>query len=170
MTCPRCSGPRWPSRVLSASPSPRSRCPPAGPSPMSRETQHERSGRHSMSEPQPLAHKVAIVTGAARGIGAVVAESLARDGAHVVLVGRDERALTAHARHLDEAYPRRESLAMACDVTDEAAVRAMTGQAAARFGGLDILVNTAGVTGPVETPAQDYSAAAFPQVLEVNVG
>ncbi len=122
-----------------------------------------------MSEPQPLAHKVAIVTGAGRGTGAVVAEYLARDGAHVVLVGRDERALTAHARHLDEAYPRRESLAVACDVTDEAAVRAMTGQAAARFGGLDILVNTAGVTGPIETPAQDYGAAEFRRVLEVNV-
>jgi NAD(P)-dependent dehydrogenase (short-subunit alcohol dehydrogenase family) len=122
-----------------------------------------------MSEPQPLAHKVAIVTGASRGTGAVVAEYLARDGAHVVLVGRDERALTAHALHLDEAYPRRESLAVACDVTDEAAVRAMTGQAAARFGGLDILVNTAGVTGPIETPAQDYGAAEFRRVLEVNV-
>jgi NAD(P)-dependent dehydrogenase (short-subunit alcohol dehydrogenase family) len=116
-----------------------------------------------------LAGKVAIVTGAAKGIGAVVAECLARDGAHVVLVGRDERALTAHARHLDETYPERESLAVACDVTDEAGVRAMTERAVARFGGLDILVNTAGVTGPVETPAQDYGAAEFRQVLDVNV-
>ena len=116
-----------------------------------------------------LAGKVAIVTGAAKGIGAVVAEYLARDGANVVLVGRDEHALTAHARHLDETYPERGSLAVACDVTDEAGVRAMTEQAVARFGGLDILVNTAGVTGPVETPAQDYGAAEFRQVLDVNV-
>ncbi len=122
-----------------------------------------------MTEPQPLARKVAIVTGAAKGIGAVVAECLARDGAHVVLVGRDERALSAHVRHLDEAYPQRESLAVACDVTDEAGVRAMTDQAVARFGGLDILVNTAGVTGPIETPAQDYGAAEFRRVLDVNV-
>jgi NAD(P)-dependent dehydrogenase (short-subunit alcohol dehydrogenase family) len=122
-----------------------------------------------MSEPQPLARKVAIVTGAAKGIGAVAAEYLARDGAHVVLVGRDERALTAHARHLDETYPERGSLAVACDVTDEAAVREMTEQAVARFGGLDILVNTAGVTGPIETAAQDYGVAEFRDVLEVNV-
>mgnify|MGYP001344916987 CR=1 FL=1 len=122
-----------------------------------------------MNQPQPLADKVAIVTGAAKGIGAVVAEYLARDGAHVVLVGRDERALTAHARHLDDAYPGRASLAVGCDVTDEAAVRAMTEQAVARFGGLDILVNTAGVTGPIETPAQDYGVAEFRQVLDVNV-
>ena len=116
-----------------------------------------------------LAGKVAIVTGAAKGIGAVVAEYLARDGAHVVLVGRDERALTAHARHLDQAYPERNSLPVACDVTDEAAVREMTEQAVARFGGLDILVNTAGVTGPIETPAQDYGAAEFRDVLDINV-
>jgi NAD(P)-dependent dehydrogenase (short-subunit alcohol dehydrogenase family) len=116
-----------------------------------------------------LAGKVAIVTGAAKGIGAVVAEYLARDGAHVVLVGRDERALAAHARHLDETYPERESLAVTCDVTDEAGVRAMTEQVVARFGGLDILVNTAGVTGPVETPAQDYGADEFRQVLDVTV-
>jgi NAD(P)-dependent dehydrogenase (short-subunit alcohol dehydrogenase family) len=116
-----------------------------------------------------LAGKVAIVTGAAKGIGAVVAEYLARDGAHIVLVGRDERALTAHARHLDQAYPERNSLPVACDVTDEAAVREMTEQAVARFGGLDILVNTAGVTGPIETPAQDYGAAEFRDVLDINV-
>src|ERR1700752_3664506 len=96
-----------------------------------------------------LAGKVAIVTGAAKGIGAVAAEYLARDGAHVVLVGRDERALTPPARHPAETYPERDSLPVACDVTDEAAVQEMTEQAVARFGGLDILVNTAGATGPI---------------------
>jgi NAD(P)-dependent dehydrogenase (short-subunit alcohol dehydrogenase family) len=116
-----------------------------------------------------LAGKVAIVTGAAKGIGAVVAEYLARDGANVVLVGRDERALTAHARHLDETYPGRDSLPAACDVTDEAAVQNMTEQAVARFGGLDILVNTAGATGPIETAAQDYGVAEFRDVLDINV-
>jgi NAD(P)-dependent dehydrogenase (short-subunit alcohol dehydrogenase family) len=116
-----------------------------------------------------LARQVAIVTGAARGIGAVVAEYLARDGAHVVLVGRDEGALGAHARDLDDKYPQRDSLAVACDVTDEAAVQEMTEQAVARFGGLDILVNTAGVTGPIETAAEDYGVAEFRHVLDVNV-
>jgi NAD(P)-dependent dehydrogenase (short-subunit alcohol dehydrogenase family) len=122
-----------------------------------------------MNQPQPLAGKVAIVTGAAKGIGAVVADNLARDGAHLVLVGRDADALATHARHLDERYPQRESLAVTCDVTDEDSVRAMVDQAVARFGGLDILVNGAGATGPIETPAQDYEADAFRQILEVNV-
>jgi len=122
-----------------------------------------------MNVPQPLAGKVAVVTGAAKGIGAVVCEYLARDGAHVILAARDEAALASHARALDDKYPQRASLVAACNVSDEAAVRAMIGAAVTRYGGLDILVNTAGTTGPIETPAKDYDPAEFRRVLEVNV-
>ncbi|HEX6844821.1 MAG TPA: SDR family NAD(P)-dependent oxidoreductase [Actinomycetota bacterium] len=117
----------------------------------------------------PLAGKVALVTGAAKGIGGVVTEHFARDGAHVALIGRDEAALTAHAHHLDETHPGRESLVRPCDVTDEDDVAAMTAEVVARFGGLDILVNTAGGTGPIETPAQDYPVEEFRTILELNV-
>lgn len=112
---------------------------------------------------------MAVVTGAAKGIGAVVCENLARDGAHVALAARDQAALASRARLLDEKYPQRESLIAPCDVTDEDAVRTMIEAVVDRFGGLDILVNTAGTTGPIETPAQDYGAGEFRQVLEVNV-
>jgi len=115
------------------------------------------------------AGKVAIVTGAAKGIGGVVTEHLARDGAHIVLVGRDTAALDDHARVLDEKYADRESLVATCDVTDEAQVSAMTAAAVARFGGIDFLVNTAGGTGPIETPAQDYPTEEFRKILELNV-
>jgi 3-oxoacyl-[acyl-carrier protein] reductase len=117
----------------------------------------------------PHAGMVAIVTGAAKGIGGVVTEHLARDGAHVVLVGRDTGALEDHARLLDEKYPGRESLAVTCDVTSEAEVAAMTAAAARRFGGVDFLVNTAGGTGPIETPAQEYPTDEFRAILELNV-
>jgi NAD(P)-dependent dehydrogenase (short-subunit alcohol dehydrogenase family) len=122
-----------------------------------------------MIKPLPLDGKVAVVTGAARGIGAVVSEYLAEDGAHVVLAGRNETALRARAAALDEKFPGRESLAVRCDVTDEEQVRAMTSTAAARFGGIDILVNTAGGTGPIETPAQEYPAGEFRAILDLNV-
>jgi NAD(P)-dependent dehydrogenase (short-subunit alcohol dehydrogenase family) len=118
---------------------------------------------------KPHAGKVAIVTGAAKGIGGGVTEHLARDGAHVVLVGRDISALGDHARVLDEKYPDRESLVAACDVTDEDRVAAMTGAAAARFDGIDFLVNTVGGIGPIETPAQEYSTEEFRKILELNV-
>jgi 3-oxoacyl-[acyl-carrier protein] reductase len=117
----------------------------------------------------PLADKVAIVTGAARGIGGVVTEHLARDGAHVVLVGRDRRRVEDQARVLDEKYSDRESLVATCDVTNEEQVAAMTAAAVDRFGGIDILVNTAGGTGPIETPSWEYPADAFRAILDLNV-
>jgi NAD(P)-dependent dehydrogenase (short-subunit alcohol dehydrogenase family) len=119
--------------------------------------------------PAPLAGKVAIVTGAARGIGAVISEYLAADGSHLALAGRDQDALQAKAAELDGKFPGRASLPVRCDVTDEQQVRAMTAAVAARFGGIDILVNAAGGTGPIETPAQDYPAEEFRAILELNV-
>jgi NAD(P)-dependent dehydrogenase (short-subunit alcohol dehydrogenase family) len=116
-----------------------------------------------------LRGQVAIVTGGARGIGSVVCEYLAQDGAHVALVGRGEEALKARAAELDAAFSGRDSLPLRCDVTDEEQVAAMISAVAGHFGGLDILVNTAGGTGPIETPAQDYPAEEFRRILELNV-
>ena len=117
----------------------------------------------------PLEGKVAIVTGAARGIGSIACDYLAQDGAHIALAGRDQDGLSAKAAELDEAYPGRESLAVRCDVTDEQQVQAMVTAVAGRFGGIDILVNCAGGTGPIETPAQDYPAEEFRRILDLNV-
>ncbi len=117
----------------------------------------------------PHAGKVTIVTGGAKGIGGVVSEHLARDGANVVLVGRDLTALEEHAKLLDEKYPDRESLAAGCDVTHEDEVIAMTALAVECFGGIDFLVNAAGGTGPIETPAHEYPVAEFREILELNV-
>ena len=117
----------------------------------------------------PLRDKVAVVTGAAKGLGAAITDVLACDGAQIVLAGRDLEALEAHARQLHGEYPERENLVVTCDVTSEAAVQALIGSAVERFGGLDILVNTAGVIGPIETPAQGVSVDDFRAVLDVNV-
>ena len=117
----------------------------------------------------PLRNKVAVVTGAAKGLGEAITNILACDGAHVVLAGRDSEALEARAAELDDEYPERESLIVACDVTAEAQVEAMVGAGVERFGGIDILVNAAGVIGPIETPAQDVSSEDFRRVLDVNV-
>ncbi len=117
----------------------------------------------------PLAGKVAIVTGAAKGIGAVVTEHFARDGADVVLVGRDSDALERHAKQLDSDHPERASLAVTADVTDEPQVASMVAQTVERFGGIDLLVNAAGGTGPIETPVHEYPAEAFRAILDLNV-
>lgn len=113
--------------------------------------------------------KVAIVTGATRGIGAAVSEYLAADGVHVALVGRDEAALAARVSTLDSRFPDRESMPVRCDVTEEEQVRAMVAAVADRFGGIDVLVNAAGGTGPIETPAAEYPAEEFRAILDLNV-
>jgi len=117
----------------------------------------------------PLRDKVAVVTGAAKGLGGAITDVLACDGAQIVLAGRDLEALEAHAAQLHAEHPERENLVAICDVTSEADVQALIGAAVERFGGLDILVNTAGVIGPIETPAQDVSVDDFRAVLDVNV-
>jgi NAD(P)-dependent dehydrogenase (short-subunit alcohol dehydrogenase family) len=117
----------------------------------------------------PLRGKVAIVTGAAKGLGGAITDVLACDGAHLVLAGRDLKTLELHAAQLDAEYPAREGLVARCDVTNESDVQTLVAAAVERFGGLDIVVNTAGVIGPIETPAQDVSANDFRAVVDVNL-
>jgi len=117
----------------------------------------------------PLRGKVAIVTGGGKGIGASISSVLACDGADVVVCGRDVDALEEHVARLVSAFPDREVAPLRCDVTDVDDVERLVSATVERFGGLDILVNAAGVTGPIETPAQDVDPAAFRAVLEVNI-
>lgn len=87
-----------------------------------------------------LAGKVAIVTGAASGIGAAIADRFAAEGAHVVIA--DLRAEPALAKASTLPI---EALGIACDVSDEAQVEACVAAALAKWGGLDIIVNNAGL-------------------------
>jgi len=117
----------------------------------------------------PLRGKVAIVTGGGKGIGAAISSVLACDGADVVVCGRDVPALEEHAERLMSAFPEREVAPVRCDVTAVDDVERLVSATIKRFGGLDILVNAAGVTGPIETPAHEVEPDAFRAVLEVNV-
>jgi len=117
----------------------------------------------------PLAGRVAVVTGAAKGLGAAITDVLARDGAHVVFVGRDLDALRDHAASIDRQYSYRESLTVGCDVSDQAEVDRLLSATIDRFDGIDILVNAHGVIGPIETHAQDVTPEQFREVFEVNV-
>jgi 3-oxoacyl-[acyl-carrier protein] reductase len=116
-----------------------------------------------------LAGKVALVTGAAKGLGAAITASLREQGATLTLCGRDGAALESHARMIDANGAGPKTLTVACDVLDERSVREMVAATVEQFGGLDILVNSAGGIGPIETPVQDYPLEGFRQVLELNV-
>ena len=94
---------------------------------------------------------------------------LARQGADIVLAARDEDALLQHAGRLDAEFGHRSSLVVRTDVLAEGEVQQLVEETVDRFGGIDILVNTAGGTGPIETPAQNVEVQAFRDILELNV-
>jgi len=115
-----------------------------------------------------LENKNAIVTGAAKGMGAAITLTLAREGADLLLTARDTAALDEVAGQV-RALGRRAEV-VAADVTDNAQVKAMAEKARNFFDGrIDILVNVAGVTGPIETPAWEIEAEDFSHVIEANI-
>ncbi len=104
----------------------------------------------------------AIITGGASGIGLAVAARLAAEGARIALWDADAEAL-ARAR---EALPGAQTTAL--DLTEQPLVEAAARATAAAFGRIDILVTSAGITGP-NAPLADYPVAAWRRVMEVNV-
>lgn len=98
-----------------------------------------------------LQDKVAVITGAASGIGRDIAQVYFDNGAKVVIADLNMEAARAAADQLDPSGER--ALAVSMDVTDEAAVEAGIALAAGRFGGIDILVSNAGIqiVGPIES-------------------
>ncbi|MFQ5895294.1 MAG: SDR family NAD(P)-dependent oxidoreductase [Nitrospinota bacterium] len=118
-----------------------------------------------------LAGKVAIVTGAARGIGEGIARCLAEEGARVVLSDlRGEEVQRAAETLAREGF---EVLALAADVADEGQVRALVQGAIGAFGRADILVNNAGVVGApgfkLGMPLTDVTEEDFDLTYAVNV-
>lgn len=115
-----------------------------------------------------LEDRIAIVTGAAKGMGREICLTLAAQGAHVVLAAREVPPLEAVAAEIEKAG--RRALVVPTDVVDEEAVRRLVARTREAFGGrIDILVNGAGVTGPIETPVWEIKAEDFDHVLAVNI-
>lgn len=111
----------------------------------------------------PLEGKVAIVTGAAQGIGNAIAHGLAAEGAHVVIAdlhGAEEAA---------QALPRK-GAGIEVDVADEQAVERLAEETTSRFGGIDLLVNNAGLFASLAVrPFTEIPLAEWRRVMDVNV-
>ncbi|MGH6641314.1 MAG: SDR family oxidoreductase [Bradyrhizobium sp.] len=111
-------------------------------------------------------NKVAIVTGASRGIGAAVAERLAADGFTVVInYSGDTKSAEALARKIEGGGGR--ALTARADVSDASAVRGMFDAAEAAFGGVDVLVNNAGIMKLAKIA--DSDDALFDQQVAINL-
>src|ERR1700739_4976723 len=111
-------------------------------------------------------NKVALVTGAASGLGLATAKAFAEAGAFVVLADWNEKEVQAAAKDLASKSPKK--LAVPCDVSDDARVEAMVKQTVATFGRLDAAYNNAGIQNVLaetaDSPCDDYD-----RVMAINL-
>jgi 3-oxoacyl-[acyl-carrier protein] reductase len=115
-----------------------------------------------------LEGKNAVVTGAAKGMGEAITLALAQQGADLLLAARDVAALEKVAGKVRKLERRAEVLSV--DVTKTEQVKAMAARADAIFdGAVDILVNVAGTTGPIETPVWNIDPEDFRSVVDINL-
>lgn len=108
-----------------------------------------------------LSGKLAVVTGAASGIGAAIAEGFAAKGARVALLDMNLDAAGARAASLPDAR------AFACNVTDAGSIAKAVAAVRAEMGEIDILVNSAGIVDLA--PAEEISDTAWTRTIEVNL-
>lgn len=120
-----------------------------------------------MPKPKPLAGKIALITGAAGGIGAATAKRLLADGACVMLTDRDAEALRSVGDTLSKQYGKDVVRTAMCDVTDEANVAAAFASCSREFGGLDILVANAGLASA--SPIEETTVAVWRKNYDVLV-
>jgi NAD(P)-dependent dehydrogenase (short-subunit alcohol dehydrogenase family) len=120
-----------------------------------------------MSETLPLTDKIALVTGASRGIGRAAALALAKAGAQVVAVARTEGALTELDDEIRAATGRSATL-VPLDIADGDALDQLGFVLHQRFGRLDVLAHAAGILGPL-TPVSHIEPKHWDRVLAVNL-
>ena len=120
-----------------------------------------------MSDSKPLAGKLALVTGASRGIGAATAEALARAGAHVILVARAAKALEEVEERIHAAGG--SATIAPLDLTDGESIGKLGAAVAERWGALDVLVLNAAMLGSL-SPVEHIDPKEYARVLTLNVG
>ncbi len=120
-----------------------------------------------MSETKPLSGKLALVTGASRGIGAATAETLAREGAHVILVARTGKALEEVEERIHAAGG--SATIAPLDLTDGESIGKLGAAVAERWEALDVMVLNAAMLGSL-TPVEHIDPKEYARVLTLNVG
>lgn len=121
----------------------------------------------TQGDPVKLKGKVAVVTGAGRGIGKVIATAFAREGAQLAL---SARTLTEVETAVSEITPRHQrGIAIQADLSNQQDVESMTVRVLAEFGRIDILVNNAGVQRPIG-PLWENDVDDWFRALRINVG
>ena len=112
-----------------------------------------------------LKDKVAVITGAASGIGKQIAVVFAREGAKVAIADLDLKSADATARELDPSGQR--AIGVAMDVADETQVNAGIAKVVARFGALDVLISNAGIQ--IVAPIVDFEFVKWKKMLAIHL-
>ena len=110
-----------------------------------------------------LKDKVAIITGAASGIGKEIAQTFAREGARIVIADLDTAAAEAAASEINESGQR--ALGIGMDVSDESQVESGIHAVVAAFGRIDILISNAGIE--IVAPLEELSYSGLPPIFRI---
>ncbi len=110
----------------------------------------------------------ALITGGSQGLGRAIAEHFLQEGANVALCARNAAELAATQAILARQYPSQKIIAMGCDVADETQVLDFVETAAAALGGIQVLVNNAGIYGPMG-PTESIDIVEWKRALEINL-
>lgn len=113
-----------------------------------------------------LEDKVALITGAGRGIGRAIALAFAREGAHTIVTGRNMTSLAAVADEIRSGGGRAEALSL--DVTNDTAAFSVVAEVIGKWGAIDLLVNNAGVI-TYETPVWQATMEQWDEVMDTNL-
>lgn len=114
-----------------------------------------------------LQDKVVVITGPAKGMGRAVTLAFAREGARLVLAGRDLDAIAPVAREVTELGSEVE--VVPCDMTRSADAEALAAAALDCFGRIDVLVNVAGGSGPIGKTGWETTQSEFDEIVQLNM-
>ena len=120
----------------------------------------------TLKEKFEIKGKVALITGASKGIGAAISSALAEQGAKVVISSRKKEGIDETVNSLTAASLNAHGIV--CDVGDEAQLKMLVEETIAHFGGIDILVNNA-ATNPVYGPIDQADGGVFDKIMNINL-
>jgi NAD(P)-dependent dehydrogenase (short-subunit alcohol dehydrogenase family) len=114
-----------------------------------------------------LENRAVLITGPAKGIGPAITRAFAAEGARLALLGRDTAAISSLASEI--CLNGRKALVLSCDVTDALECNGAAKSAEAAFGGIDVLINVAGGSGPIGKTGAETGPGEFDEIVTLNM-
>jgi NAD(P)-dependent dehydrogenase (short-subunit alcohol dehydrogenase family) len=120
-----------------------------------------------MPKPKPLTGRVALVTGSGGGIGKAIAKKFAEEGACVIISDINEERISATADEFEKIFTKDNVASVKLDVTDQQSIEEAVKKAALQFGGVDIVVNNAGIS--ISKPIEEHTMEDWNKLYDILV-